>query len=93
MVTARAAPQGGGWVCEVDVDHNGERSHHTVTVTAGDLERWGQGGGREKEDAEDLVARSFEFLLEREPPGSILRRFDVSAIRRYFPEYDSQFKR
>jgi len=42
---------------------------------------------------EDLVARSFDFLLEREPPGSILNRFDLSVIQRYFPDYDQQFKR
>jgi hypothetical protein len=39
------------------------------------------------------VARSFAFLLEREPPGSILRRFDLSVIPRYFPDYDSQIRR
>jgi len=36
---------------------------------------------------EDLVLRSFEFLLEREPPSSILRRFALTDIERYFPEY------
>lgn len=36
---------------------------------------------------EQLVSRSFDFLLEREPGASILRRFDLSAIARYFPEY------
>jgi hypothetical protein len=42
---------------------------------------------------EDLVARSFEFLLQREPPGSILSTFDLSVIQRYFPEYDRAFRR
>ena len=93
MVTVRASRQRGGWVCEVDVEADGKQTHHTVTVAPGDLERWGKGGGTDSEDAEDLVARSFDFLLEREPPGSILPRFDLSVIRRYFPEYDSQFKR
>jgi hypothetical protein len=35
-----------------------------------------------------LVEKSFEFLLEREPNTSILRSFDLSAIARYFPEYE-----
>jgi hypothetical protein len=39
---------------------------------------------------ETLVAKSFEFLLEREPNTSILRRFDLSVISRYFPEYESE---
>ncbi len=79
-----------GWVCEVTVELDGERTHHTVNVSEADLERWA-GGGR-REDVEDLVARSFDFLLQREPPASILRRFDLSAIRGYFPDYDDQFK-
>jgi len=39
-------------------------------------------------DVEDLVSRSFEFLLEREPPGAILRQFELSTIESYFPEFD-----
>jgi hypothetical protein len=35
-----------------------------------------------------LVKKSFEFLLEREPNTSILRNFDLSVIARYFPEYE-----
>jgi hypothetical protein len=38
-------------------------------------------------DAAALVRASFEFLLEREPAGSILPRFDLSVIARYFPEW------
>lgn len=37
---------------------------------------------------EQLVSRSFDFLLEREPNTSILRRFDLPVIARYFPEYE-----
>jgi hypothetical protein len=35
-----------------------------------------------------LVKKSFEFLLEREPNTSILLSFDLSVIARYFPEYE-----
>ena len=91
MVTVRAEPDGDGWVCQVRVDHAGERTEHTVAVSRADLARWGKGDQRK--DVEDLVARSFDFLLEREPPSSILRRFDLAAIQRYFPEYDQQIKR
>lgn len=38
--------------------------------------------------AETLVRRSFDFLLEREPNTSILRRFALPIIGRYFPEYE-----
>ena len=81
----------GAWVCDVAVEHGGQTSGHTVTVSRKDLGRWGRG-----EDAaavEDLVSRSFLFLLEREPPSAILTRFDLSVIPRYFPDYDLLFKR
>ncbi len=90
MVAVDASPSGAGWVCEVAVEQAGERTLHKVRLTRADLERWA--GGSRKEDVEDLVARSFDFLLQRERPASILRQFDLSEITRYFPEYDSQFR-
>jgi hypothetical protein len=52
-------------------------------VQPADLQRWGRG-----QTPEELVRRSFEFLLDRESKESILREFDLSVIQRYFPEYD-----
>jgi hypothetical protein len=37
----------------------------------------------------ELVRKSFEFLLARESNTSILHSFDLSAIARYFPDYES----
>ncbi|HKW69013.1 MAG TPA: hypothetical protein VJP81_00390 [Candidatus Dormibacteraeota bacterium] len=87
----RCKPDGEGWVCEVMVDQGGGHTVHTVTVIASDLDRWA--GGRGQEEAEELVVRSFDFLLQREPPTSIMRRFNLSVIQSYFPEYDRHFKR
>ena len=42
--------------------------------------------------AEELVRRSSEFLLDRESNTSILRRFDLPEISRYFPEYESTIR-
>jgi hypothetical protein len=80
-----------GWSCEVDVKRGDRKTHHSVAVSRADLERWGDGDG--EEDVERLVRRSFEFLLEREPPESILRTFDLAVIRQYFPEYDHRFRK
>lgn len=91
MVSVQADPKGDGWLCTVSVDHAGRRTTHSVAVSRGDLERWGTGA--EREDVESLVTRSFEFLLEREPPSAILASFDLSVIQRYFPEYDREFRR
>lgn len=87
-----AKPERSGWVCEVAVEQHGRRTEHNVTVSAAALARWGGGTGGQ-EDVEDLVRRSFVFLLEREPATSILRRFDLSVIETYFPEYDETFRR
>mgnify|MGYP001109603766 CR=1 FL=1 len=43
------------------------------------------GGSIEKEE---LIHKSFEFLLQREPKESILGRFDLPVIGRYFSEYE-----
>lgn len=45
------------------------------------------------DDDEGLVRESFVFLLEREPPTSILKKFDLSVISRYFPEYAEEMRR
>jgi hypothetical protein len=91
MVEVRAEARGEDWLCDVTVDQSGRRRRHAVTVRRADLERWADGTARE--DVESLVAKSFDFLLEREPPSAILATFDLAVIQRYFAEYDSTFKR
>jgi hypothetical protein len=61
---------------------------HTVTVDPGYAIKLTGG----KVPAERLVSRSFDFLLEREPNTSILRRFDLPVIGHYFPEYERTIK-
>ena len=62
---------------------------HNVTMSPADYTKLANG----KVEPEELVRRSFEFLLEREPKESILTRFDLSVISRYFPEYEKEIKR
>ena len=42
--------------------------------------------------AEELIEKSFEFLLAREPNTSILSEFNLTVISRYFPEYEREMK-
>jgi len=91
MVEVRAEARGEDWLCDVTVDQSGRRTRHAVTVRRADLERWADGTARE--DVESLVAKSFDFLLEREPPSAILSTFDLSVIQRYFADYDRTFMR
>ncbi len=39
---------------------------------------------------EELVKKSFQFLLERESKHSILASFNLRDIQTYFPEYEDQ---
>ena len=57
---------------------------HEVTVSPAVLARLAPGSP----DPGDLVRRSFAFLLAREAKESILGRFDLPLISRYFPEYE-----
>jgi hypothetical protein len=82
-VEVRCAKDGKGYRCTVEVSDATGASRHLVRVSAEDVSRWSRG-----RSPEQLVADSFGFLLEREPKESILREFDLSVIRRYFPEYD-----
>jgi len=42
---------------------------------------------------EKLMVKSFEFLHEMEPNTSILRKFDLSVIRQFFPEYEREIQK
>jgi hypothetical protein len=82
-VEVRCAAEGDGYRCRVDVSDATGTTHHVVRVSDKDVDRWRRG-----RSVEELVRDSFGFLLEREPKESILKEFDLPAIRRYFPDYD-----
>lgn len=73
---------------EVEVRDGGRSTVHRVTVPGGFAAELG---------AEDRMARavheSFVFLLEREPSTSILARFSLDDIARYFPDYPRDIRR
>ena len=39
-----------------------------------------------------VIVQAFNFLLEREPNTSILERFDLPDIGRYFPEFEAELR-
>jgi hypothetical protein len=59
---------------------------HEVSVPAG----FPASIGCDHVPPEELVRVSFEFLLEREPATSILRKFSLDVINRYFPGYPAE---
>ena len=78
----------GGEEYSVEVQDAAGATRHQVTVTPAVLERFGAGA-----DAEEFLEESFRFLLEREPKEAILRRFEISVIEWYFPEYPGEIRR
>jgi hypothetical protein len=73
----------------VRVIEAGSESTHQVTLNPKDRARL----AGEAVEPETLIRKSFEFLLERESKESILSRFDLSIISRYFPEFESEIKK
>jgi phenylalanyl-tRNA synthetase beta subunit len=69
-------------------DGSGETRHH-VSMTRATYERLTGG----KYTPETCVEAAFRFLLDREPKESILARFDVTVIARYFPEFEQELPR
>ncbi len=61
---------------------DGTSTSHQVTVWPSDVQRYAPDA-----TAEELLEASFAFLLEREPKESILARFELPVIERYFPDY------
>jgi len=72
----------------VRVIESGSETSHQITLNLKDCQKL-TGGTTE---AERLIRNSFQFLLEREPKESILARFDLSTISRYFPDYEKEIK-
>ena len=42
---------------------------------------------------EELIEKSFKFLLERESKESILSKFNLKIIKSYFPEFEEEIRR
>ncbi len=74
---------------DVRVAEGKTESTHRVTLTDKDYARLTGA----KILAEELIRRSFEFLLEHESKESILARFDLMVISRYFPQYEREIKK
>lgn len=78
----------GGWRCTVVVGDDASATSHDVDVDRATLDDLAPGA-----TPEALVAASFRFLLEREPRESILQRFELPVISRYFADYNGEIRR
>jgi len=74
--------------CDVCVREGKSETRHQVTMAKRDREHLAAG-----RTAEQIVEAAFRFLLDREPKESILPRFDIMVIARYFPEFEHELPR
>ena len=86
VIGVRRTGDGDPLAFEVVVREGKGESRHQVTMARGTCERLTAG----KHAPERLIEAAFRFLLEREPKESILGRFDVTLISRYFPEFERE---
>jgi len=71
----------------VTIEEKSSSSKHTVTLDDSYYQHLTAG----KITKEELIKKSFEFLLEREPKEAILSKFNLRVIKNYFPEFEDVF--
>ncbi|HEX6675998.1 MAG TPA: hypothetical protein VF486_13325 [Actinomycetes bacterium] len=80
---------------EISTRSLGEREYEVGTTVEGASHAWRvrvpeELTARLGADPAEVARATIAFLLEREPPGSIMASFDCAVVRRYFPEYDAE---
>lgn len=71
----------------VIVGEEQSETKYDVTMSESDYRRLTDG----KVTPERCIQAAFQFLLDREPKESILSRFDVTLIPKYFPSFEREF--
>jgi hypothetical protein len=89
MIQVRLTGEGDPFAFDVVVSKGKGETRHHVTMSRETYERLAAG----KHTPERCLEAAFRFLLDREPKESILRRFDVTEISRYFPEFEREMPR
>ncbi len=74
---------------KVIIEQHDSSTTHTVTLD----DKYYEKLTHRKIQKEELIKRSFDFLLQRESKESILRKFDLKVISRYFPEYERKISK
>ena len=89
MIEVRRTADGDPLEFEVLVREGNGETRHQVTISQETCGRLTAG----EHTPERCLEAAFRFLLDREPKESILSRFDVSVISRYFPEFERELPR
>lgn len=71
----------------VIVGEDRSETKHEVTMAESIYQKLTGG----KISPERCIQAAFQFLLDREPKESILSRFDMTTISKYFPDFERDF--
>lgn len=75
------------YIFEVTVEEKGSSTNHQVEMDVSFYEDLST-----KTSPREIVKKSFEFLLKREPKEAILSKFNLKVIGNYFPGYKEAVK-
>ena len=89
QITIEAAESDRGLRYRVTVQEGNTSTQHLVSLQ----ESYRNQLAGPDTSVEQLLRKSFEFLLAREAKESILKSFDLRIISRYFPEYEKEIRR
>jgi len=89
MIEVKRTRDGDPLEFEIIVRGGGRETRHHVTMARDTWERLTAG----RHTPQRCIEAAFQFLLDREPKESILRRFDVTVIAHYFPEFERELPR
>jgi hypothetical protein len=87
-VVVRQTGSGDPMEFEVEVRESCGQTRHRVTMAQATFAKL---AGSSSPQA--VIRAAFDFLLDRETKESILSRFDVTVIARYFPEFEREIGR
>ena len=73
----------------VEVEQKGTSKEYVVTLEGSYYQYLTQG----KVTREELIEKSFNFLLQRESKEAILSKFNLKIIKGYFHEFEEEIKR
>lgn len=89
MIEVQRVDDGNPLGFEVVVREGKGETRHRVTMSEASSQQLTAG----RHTPERCIEAAFRFLLDREPKESILARFDISVIPRYFPEFERELPR
>lgn len=73
----------------VTIAERDSQTKHMVTLNKADYQKVTRGDVQ----PEELIRKSFEFLLENEPKEQILPQFDFTVIARFFPNFGKEIQK